>query len=295
MDKVALVGINKYPDCPLNGCVNDEIRMSELIPKYFKVAEENIRMLVDERATKWAIIERLEWLVDGVKPGDRLFFHFSGHGSQVASRNDVAEVDQLSEIICPVDMAWDPDHYITDWELYQIFKQIPEGVKFNWMSDSCHSGGLASIDRGFHNPPIQKSRFWAPPADVMWKIKIAKSKGIVSARESKKLNVGFVSGCKSNQTSADTVINGKPCGAMTYYFAEALEKMIDKPLVAVVAEAGKQLKQDGYEQIPEAEGSLIGFPFWGESVTSVPAAPVIPAKKPCKRCWIFPWTWKCKG
>jgi hypothetical protein len=30
-----------------------------------------------------AIMERLTWLVKGVKAGDRLLFHFSGHGSQV--------------------------------------------------------------------------------------------------------------------------------------------------------------------------------------------------------------------
>jgi len=304
MYKVFLASINTYPGCPLSGCVNDAIRMSQLLPKHFPVAEDNIRLLVDDRATKAAIMERLEWLVDGVKPGDHLYFHFSGHGSQVAERNDQHEVDQLSEIICPVDMAWDPDHYITDWELYDIFKVIPEGVMFNWASDSCHSGGLASIDRGIHNSPLQKPKFWAPPADVQWKINIAKKKGIKTARESKKLNVGFISGCGSGQTSADTVINGEHCGAFTYYYAEALEKLLKNPLVNVCAETVKQLKQDGYSQRPEPDGALINLPFWGEPVAAnpvVPAAPVVPVipavpvAKPCKRHWYFPWTWGCKG
>jgi len=294
MDKLLLVGINTYPSAPLSGCVNDTLDVSDLMPKQYQVNEDNIRLLLNERATKIAIMERLWWLVDGVKPGDRLYFHFSGHGSQTAERSGQGEVDQLAEIICPYDMAWDPDHYITDAELYEVFKNVPEGVKFNWASDSCHSGGLASIDRMFHNPPVQKARFWAPPVDIQWRINVAKKKGIITARESKKLNVGFVSGCRSDQTSADTFINGRPCGALTHYFLESLKQMKDKPFVDVVMAARNALKQAGYQQEPQAEGSLINCPFWGEPVAVAPAS-VVPVKKPCKRRWYFPWTWWCKG
>jgi len=48
---------------------------------------DDIRVVTDERATKKAIMERLTWLVKGAKVGDRLLFHFSGHGSQVRDRN----------------------------------------------------------------------------------------------------------------------------------------------------------------------------------------------------------------
>lgn len=297
MDKVLLVGINTYPTSPLRGCVNDVIRMSEVLTKLYNVKEEDIRMLVDSRATKGAIIERLNWLVEGVKSGDRIYFHFSGHGSQVADRNDCAEVDQLAEIICPYDFDWDPNCYITDHEFYNIFKNITEGVRFNWASDSCHSGGLASIDREISSSPTMiRSRYIEPPEDIAWKIKIAKSKGILTARESKKLNVGFISGCRSNQTSADTVINGKPCGALTYYFSQSLSKISRESLKAVVEETSKTLNRDGYEQVPEAEGSLIGFPFWETDVAVVPVTGSLPitAVKPSKRKWYFPWTWWAK-
>lgn len=297
MDKILLTGINKYTGVPLDGCVNDVLNLAELMPREYHVSDENIRLLVDERATKWNIMERLKWLVDGAKAGDRLFFLFSGHGSQVSNRLSTGEVDQLSEIICPVDMQWDPDHYITDYELYNIFKHIPEGVKFGWMNDSCHSGGLTSLERDFHNPPVQKSKYLPPPEDILWRVRVAKGKNLITTREEKKLNVQFVSGCKSNQTSADTVIDGKPCGAMTYFFTKNLVKMKDRSFKDIVIKTVQDLRSNHYQQEPQAEGGLIAIPFWGdETLSATPVVePTAVGNKPCKRRWYFPWTWCCKG
>lgn len=35
-----------------------------------------------KRPTKANILTTMKWLVDGAQPGDSLFFHYSGHGSQ---------------------------------------------------------------------------------------------------------------------------------------------------------------------------------------------------------------------
>ena len=80
-EKALLVGINRYPGSPLAGCVNDISDMAERLVEMFGFKIENVRLLVDERATAAAIRERIDWLVK-VKKGARVFFHFSGHGVQ---------------------------------------------------------------------------------------------------------------------------------------------------------------------------------------------------------------------
>jgi len=101
MDKALLVGINKYPGAPLKGCINDVMDAAKLISgPAFKFDSKNIRLLTDARATTAAIRERLQWLVTGLKPGDRILFWYSGHGAQVATRAGSGEVDGMDECIC---------------------------------------------------------------------------------------------------------------------------------------------------------------------------------------------------
>ena len=49
--------------------------------------------------TRAAIIAQLQWLVQGVVPGDVLLFHFSGHGAQEIDPTG-AEEDGLGRLVC---------------------------------------------------------------------------------------------------------------------------------------------------------------------------------------------------
>lgn len=215
-NKALLVGVNAYPSAPLRGCLNDIGMMRDFLMEKYGFDPESIRMLADSRATKKSIMERLEWLID-VPPGAMCLFHYSGHGAQVASKGDSGEVDGLDEVMCPVDFSWTPETTITDNELFEVFSRVPEGVKLNWVSDSCHSGTLTRDER--HAP-----KFIPAPMDIAWGIKVARHKGIMSTRALRGgvLDVGFVSGCRSDQTSADTVENGKSCGALTYFLVKKI-------------------------------------------------------------------------
>ena len=95
-----------------------------------------------------------EWLMKDAAPGDRLVFHFSGHGSYTADV-DGDENDGADELICLYDMDWDkPDSYLLDDELRAWTAEVPEGVHLSVILDSCHSGtGTRMIA-----PPASKSR-----------------------------------------------------------------------------------------------------------------------------------------
>lgn len=251
-DKAVLIGINDYPDSPLEGCVNDVNDVAEMLCSSFGFKEENIRILTDKRATTGAILERLEWLANS-EPGARLYHHYSGHGTQYAARAGSGEVDGLMEVICPVDFDWTSQNMITDKDYVKIFSKIPQGCLFNWCSDSCHSGDL---DR---NP--SKKRYLKPPQDILWRIKAANSKGIKRALINGTLDVGFMSGCESTQTSADAFIDGRSCGAFTYCFIKILKKNPKLNLNEIRDMVLRELQMRGFDQRPTVSGARQRNPF----------------------------------
>lgn len=80
---------------------------------------------------------QLARLVSVTAPGDALFFHYSGHGTQVPTDHDDPEVDGLDEAIVPVDM-----NLIVDDDLRLIFCQLPIGARMTMLADCCHSGTM---------------------------------------------------------------------------------------------------------------------------------------------------------
>jgi hypothetical protein len=267
MDKALLVGINAYPGQPLNGCVNDVNDMADFLVKKCGFETASVRLLTDARATKAAIVERLNWLMEGLRAGDRALFHYSGHGAQVATRAGSGEVDRLDEVICPVDFDWTEPHMIRDKDFNQMFTKVAKGVEFVWVSDSCHSGDLerALPPKG---TPRSSPRCMQPPADLAWRVRTARTlsiKALSFVHAVDGLNVALIAGCKSSQTSADAVFGGRANGALTYFLLKTLQapKALAKPLETIVASTRSALKTAKYEQEPQLEGSteIMGKPF----------------------------------
>src|ERR1700737_1939753 len=123
MNRALLVGINNYPDPQnaLRGCVNDITDMAAFLLKPMGFAKADIRLLVDDRATAQSIHYHIGWLVNGVDPGDRVVFHYSGHGAQMALRLPSGDVSVVHDAICPYDFDWTPDHAITDVDFQSLF------------------------------------------------------------------------------------------------------------------------------------------------------------------------------
>ncbi len=276
VSKALLVGINKYPGAPLSGCVNDVTNMANLLIQNYGYKANEIRIIKDKDATTANILAALNWLVD-VKSGDRILFHYSGHGAQ-SGIGGKDEPDGLSEVICPVDFDWTEGHMIIDNQLVSIFSRIPAGCVFNWVSDSCHSGDLTremmfvpttKLGKLWHKLSFWKetkknaSKTMPIPIHQALRINKAKSKGlkIVRSITNGALDVGFISGCTSTQTSADTEMNGQPCGALTYFLIKAIKAMPNESITKIVAAVNADLIKTGYTQRPQAEGTRVDKPF----------------------------------
>jgi hypothetical protein len=166
--KAVLVGINDYESInDLRGCLNDVVNMRETLMKYRGFTAQDIRVVVDKRANADNIKHRLEWLVDGAQPGDQLFFHFSGHGSQIRDRNGDELNDHKDEILCLYGMDWD-EGYLTDDYFDELFKRIPNGVTFDVFFDCCNSGTGEGVSRSFMGDTNRdlRNRYLEPPLDI---------------------------------------------------------------------------------------------------------------------------------
>jgi len=273
LKKAVLVGINKYDPvlrADLHGCVNDVKNMRNLLITQFGFKADNIRVLTDFRATKKGILERLHWLIDNAVQGDELFFHYSGHGSQVRDRNGDELDDALDEILCPTDLNWDDP--LTDDDLATLFRKVPKGAYLTMFCDSCHSG---TMTRGLENPNTKKNgchtaRYLEPPFDIKARsVDVKLPVRTIGAKQNRKSsqNHVLISGCKDNQTSADATIGNKPQGAFTWAITKAIR---NNPNITF-KEAHKQavhILQHGFTQIPQLSGkkSLINRKVFGGPV-----------------------------
>ncbi len=270
--KAVLVGINNYGvRAPkLNGCVNDALQVADLLRRRYGFGNASLRLLTDERATQSAILERLDWLVSGVRDGDQLVFHYSGHGSQVADRNG-DEVDHLDEIICPYDMDW--DNPFTDDVFARYFDPLPKKAKLTVVLDSCHSGtGLRDIR------PNVVDRFLLPPPDIRNRVAEGledlgpyfsatikdpeaddPKKGPRQLFRQAKDRSGYqpilIAGCKAAETSADVRVDNDYHGALTYAFVKAVDRTQGKiTYQQLIREVREQVKMLTSAQTPQLEG-----------------------------------------
>lgn len=246
-DYAVLVGINRYPyPNSLRGCVNDvhDVR-AELIHGHAFRARD-ITALCDGHATAQAIKLELATTVGKLKAGDRFLFWYSGHGAQMVDGN------AGTDVICPVDFDWyKPESHIGVKDFHTIFAGVPSGVVGVWGSDSCHSGDL---DRGFCRLGAPRgwdhdfSRDTVKPASA--DVEFETFKSIAAALP----NLAFMSGCRSDQTSADAFIEGKYNGAFTASLLRALREAPGSTIKEAVLLTRAVLTNSHYDQIPQVWG-----------------------------------------
>ena len=156
--RALLVGINDYPnpDDRLEGCVNDVFKMSATLQQ-IGFDPENMRVLLNERATAASIRERFSWLLEDPQPGDQRVFFYSGHGAQIPDYNSDEIVDHTDETFVPYDFDWEnKETHLTDDDFNDLYAQLPYDMVFVAFLDCCHSGGMTRAGgakvRGL-NPP----------------------------------------------------------------------------------------------------------------------------------------------
>ena len=127
-----------------------------------KAGYQDIRTLINQQATKVAIVSAFKSLANSCHTGDMVYIHFSGHGQQMTDANGDEGKDGLDEAWIPYDAYirysknYHGENHLVDDEvsvlLTNIRKHIGNSGKMLVVVDACHSGdsdrGSGEIVRG---------------------------------------------------------------------------------------------------------------------------------------------------
>ncbi|EIW80781.1 peptidase C14, partial [Coniophora puteana RWD-64-598 SS2] len=242
--KALLIGINYIGQKrELKGCVNDARKIREFLIKHWGYKPEDIVLLMDETThprrvpTKKNMLDGMKWLVKGAQPHDSLFFHYSGHGGQVPDK-DGDEVDGMDDVIYPVDFQ--KAGIILDDEMHKIMvKSLPAQCRLTAIYDSCHSGTVLDLPYIYHHDGRLKGSQVTPE----WREYKSSPADVIS-----------FTGCRDDQTSADTTQGGDAVGAMSWAFRESLSENKDQSYQDLLNSVRGLLK-DNYKQTPQLSSS----------------------------------------
>lgn len=214
--RALLIGINKYKAVPrLQGSLNDIETMRQILLTRWGFADQNITVMTDEAATRAGMMAALEQLAKDAGPNDTVYFHYSGHGSQVEDLNGDEPDDHLDETLVPQDGRTPGIRDITDDELDAIFSRMAAKNAFIVL-DSCHSGtATRSLDIRTRSIP-QDNR-----VDIYKNAEAAKPKtrAIVPVITSRYV---VMTGAASHQEALDGPVDGRYHGFFTYSLAKSL-------------------------------------------------------------------------
>ena len=239
--KALLVGINyRGTRAELRGCHNDVASLFDLLTQKYGWDRTCVHALVDDgrrgfagEPTRANIVNGLRWLSQDARPGDVLFFAFSGHGAQQPDPNGFEE-DGMNETILPVDFQ--TAGMITDDEIGSILVRVlPDGVRLTALMDSCHSG------TGLDLPYSWEPRFggWREETNPYHSLG----------------DVQMISGCEDDDVSCDARHYGRAGGAMTTAFCDVLRRYPAPSYHELLREMSRHIAARGMSQRPQLSSS----------------------------------------
>jgi len=132
-----VVGIGSYSHLgPLQGAVNDATAVADTVKDEFGFPQDHIFLLLDQDATRHAILEHLELLVQRVQPDDRVIFFFAGHG---CTRENVlgGQIGYIAPVESQED-DWNSFIRIADITRYSL--DLIAAKHIFYVFDACFSG-----------------------------------------------------------------------------------------------------------------------------------------------------------
>lgn len=156
-NRALIIGVGKYKieTASLPGIGQDVENMVK-IAQQIGFSENQIKVLRDENATLGNIENALNtWLIQGVKPSDRVLIYFSGHGSYIPDENGDEE-DGTDEVLLPYDTEITSKglkNVLVDDRFGELLAKIPAKETFI-IVDACHSGTSTKVvDRNVQEYP----------------------------------------------------------------------------------------------------------------------------------------------
>ncbi|KAK9802861.1 hypothetical protein WJX73_010703 [Symbiochloris irregularis] len=253
--KALLVGINYIgSEHQLNGCINDIHNVLNFLTRYagWPTDANSLVILADDRPepqfkpTRQNMINAMQWLTAGARPGDSLFFHYSGHGGTVKDPTGQEEKGYDSTICTIFDLPFsyrpNEDGEITMSE----FATKARALLFDWQQVMNSKDVRGRMDAGMHMFQGGKE---------LWNAVTHRGEPGQDWQETNHTHgphgaVFCWSGCKDDQTSADATISGQASGAMSWALITTLEQQPDQTYAQILQNT-RHMLLGKYTQIPQ--------------------------------------------
>jgi tetratricopeptide (TPR) repeat protein len=143
-----VIGVSKYEDpkiTALKYAHQDAVAFSDLClsPSGLNIPSDQIRVLTDEKASYWNIVDGLDWLKSKALKDDQIYIYFAGHGDMESKElkygyllaHDSRYMNYLGRSLS-LDLLNKTAHTLT----------VDKKAKVFLITDACHSGKLAGVD-----------------------------------------------------------------------------------------------------------------------------------------------------
>ncbi|MEW6226752.1 MAG: caspase family protein [Bacillota bacterium] len=195
-----IIGINDYPEYPLQYCVADAQAIKRSLWTTNGYAGKVI-LLTDAQASKDGIRTAIESIGSQMNKQDYFVMFFSGHGGYQADNSPDPPDDDPQEFLVAADNQVIDDDELTQW----IWSNIPTDYCL-FIFDSCHSGGMVKSADTAVAPSWMKG--YRPGLSGL-------------ARDLNQDGYVVIMACDDNETSKEDPGLGQ--GVFTYYFCRGID------------------------------------------------------------------------
>lgn len=136
-----IIGIDKYENVQnLNYAVKDAESIQDILVNTFDFPEANVRLLINEDATKQSIIEAFSDITTKAEDRDRVLIYFAGHGETM----DLPDGGEMGYLL-PVD-GNDKNLYVSSIGMAELknISLMSKAKHLLYLVDACY-GGIATI------------------------------------------------------------------------------------------------------------------------------------------------------
>ncbi|WP_289705970.1 MULTISPECIES: caspase family protein [Bacteroides] len=239
-NRALLVGIGRYPVYTGWSEIHGDADVDLLAPALKKNGYSDVKTLKNAQATKAAIVKELKALANRCKAGDKVYFHFSGHGQPVTDINGDEGSKGYDEAIVPYDACktktsrvkcqwYNGENHLIDDELNPLFAKIKGKLGANGelfiAIDACYSDDM-------ERAPGSEEADLPPTRGTNEKLNVNKTRAWTLMPKPKSFSPGakmyVVSACKSNERNFEyKAKNGKTYGSLTYFIFSMMVKTMD--------------------------------------------------------------------
>ena len=155
-----LVGVSDYPAQPLEGPVYDVEAIQDVLVSQWDFEQKNVQVLINEQASKNAILAAIDGLYARSSEGDNVFIYFSGHGTSSQDVDIRAPLPTTSGAFIPFDIAdvKSKEELVSKLivgrkDLRPRFEQFDENGRHLFVAiDACYSGN--TVRGGFRKDQL---------------------------------------------------------------------------------------------------------------------------------------------